>query len=557
MSTRNHPTDSFLPSAIGVFDMAHLVQLPLSDSGTSPNSPMSTHRHHLGQGSTAYFSPPNTSSPAQQYIQHSPPSGGPISPPRTRSASAENTSSQLIEDFRKYSQNLRDQYEGELAHILADKQRAQEVIAEERTLWDKERRMLISRIRDLEARLAAKGEEVAPAGIFNLELGNLGFRPVGNMFTNPTGLPIIRKPAKVSSSPAGSSEGKKSSHSHPEIKQESGRNADGSPFYAPAPQNPTRTFSTESEGLRVEDIHAPSENPIQVTQELTPSDFVGSSQYASPEVFSSHQSGIHWEEEESIGGDVIGADSIDISRIAPHLEGVPIKASAVDPVFVANVLSPRSVSPRLSPNVEPPGRDVGISLRKADLEPENKRLTMYAGHTPNHSISRFSDLVKESDEAEGDETPRGFDGTVHRGSLAPIPDGDEGFTLDVQQPDEDEEVHDRPLTGPLGLTNVPARDEFFLEALTERLEEVKNSRPGSKETTPCVSPGTSSPILEMKKPRSRDRDIGGGGDDGRGMEGEERGFGDEEGSDEVGDESTEILLRLKPTMNFGRPMGFR
>lgn len=536
--------------------MAHLVRLPLSHSGSTVNSPiMSIHQHNLGPAPTSYFSPPNASTSAQ-YIQPSPPSGGPISPPRTRSASAETSNSQLVEDFRKYSQNLRDQYEGELAHISADRKRAMEVVAEERDLWDKERRLLVSRIRNLEARLTSHGEVVSPTGILNLDFGNLGFNPTaGNMFTSPTGQPI-RIPAKINGSSVGSgnTEPKKLSHGHLDVKQESGRNADGSPFYAPAPHNPTRTFSTESEALRVEDIHAPRQTPIQVIQELTPSDFVGSSKRSLPEALGPRHSGVQWEKEK---GDIIGGESIDISRIAPHLEGVPIKASAVDPVFVATVLSPDpgSTSPRLSPNIKPPGRDGGLTLRNEHLELENKRLTMYAGHTPNHSISRFADLFQENQE-DGDATPRGFDGTVHRGSLAPT-EGDD-FELNGLQPsegDEEDDDCDHPLKGPLGLTNFPAKDELFLDKLTEKLEEVKNSRPGSKGPSPIATTASHSPLLEMKRPRSRG--IGGGGDDGRGMEGEERGHGDDEEDDEEEGEPVELKLKLKPSMNFGKPMGFR
>ncbi|RAL64876.1 hypothetical protein DID88_001471 [Monilinia fructigena] len=482
---------------------------------------MSTHQHHFGSGPTSYFSPPNTSSPSQ-FLQRSPPSGGPISPPRTRSASAESSNAQIVENYRKYSQNLREQHEGEIAHIVADRKRAAEVMEEERELWAIERKSLVSRIRHLESKLASHGEAVSPTGILNLDLGDLGFVPTAdNIFTSPTGLPIVKGSEKVNGSPAGSgiSGSKKSSHGHPEIKQESGRNADGTPFYAPAPQNPIRTFSTESETLRVEDIHAPRQTPIQVTQELTPSDFVGSSQRTSPEFSGPHHSAVHWEEDESSKGSIIGVDSIDISRIAPHLEGVPIKASAVDPVFVAKVLSPRSASPGLSPSTKPPGRDV---------------------------VSNIADIEKE----DGDETPRGYDRLVHRGSLAPIPDEDERLALDGLQPDEDdEEIHDRPLKGPLGLTNVTARDELFLEALTEKLEEVKNSRPGSEDASPSAP---SSPVLEMKRPRSRG--IGGGGNDGRGMEGE---GGYEEDEDEDPVEPVEVKLKLKPSMNFGRPMGFK
>jgi len=274
-----------------------------------------------------------------------------------------------------------------------------EVMAEERALWDKERNMLLARIRELEGRLQGVGEVVSPLGIFNLDMGNVVLNgniagqgagvPNAGMFASPphvvSNLSVPSQPAvpaqqQRASSPhraAPRSDPRKTTppsahpHPHPDVKQESGRNADGSPFYAPAPQNPSRTFSTEAEteALRVEDIVAPRETPLVVTsKELSASDFGGSNQ-VSPEADRA-SSTIRWAEgdDEEKESDIIGADSIDISHIAPHLEGVPIKASALDPEFVARVLSPQCSSPaKLSPNIRPPGRDVAAKKTQATL----------------------------------------------------------------------------------------------------------------------------------------------------------------------------------------------
>jgi hypothetical protein len=452
-----------------------------------------------------------------------------------------------------------------------------EVMAEERALWDKERSMLLARIRELEGRLQGVGEVVSPLGIFNLDMGNVVLNanvaghgaavPNPGMFASPQNMasnlsvpsqPVPAQQQRASSPHRASprSEPRKTTppsehpHPHPDVKQESGRNADGSPFYAPAPQNPTRTFSTEAEAeaLRVEDIVAPRETPLVVTsKELSASDFCGSNQ-VSPEADRA-SSTIRWAEgdDEEKESDIIGADSIDISHIAPHLEGVPIKASALDPVFVARVLSPQCSSPaKLSPNIRPPGRDVAAKKTQATLvgEAEIRRLTMYAGHTPNHSISRFADLVKDigvDGSERGDETPKGYESVSHshRPSLA-VP------ANDVLEEEEEEDLvedqdEDPALKGPLGLTNKSSKDNLFLEVLTEKLQEVEKEI--SEKGSPNLDLDTDSmaswsPVLEMKSASKR----GGKGSD----EGKGEGEGEADGMPP---------LKLKPSMNFGRPMG--
>ncbi|PQE30219.1 tho complex subunit 7 domain-containing protein [Rutstroemia sp. NJR-2017a WRK4] len=535
---------------------------------------MSQHHQHLHR-QQASSAPPSYPFPSHSSPYLHSPTSVPISPPHTRSASAETSSAALVEDFRAYTQKLRDQYEGERAHIVADRARGMEVMAEERALWDKERGMLLARIRELEARLQGVGEVVSPLGIFNLDMGNVVLNgnlaghaagvPNAGMFASPQNLapnlsvpsqpvPAQQQRARSPHRAPPSSETRKTTppsetpHPHPDVKQESGRNADGSPFYAPAPQNPTRTFSTEAEteALRVEDIVAPRETPLVVTsKELSASDFCGSNQ-VSPEADRA-SSTIRWAEgdEEEKESDIIGADSIDISHIAPHLEGVPIKASALDPVFVARVLSPQCSSPaKLSPNIRPPGRDVVAKKTQATLlgEAEIRRLTMYAGHTPNHSISRFADLVKDAgvDSERGDETPRGPETmpNSHRPSLAIPSNG-------ILEEEEDDTVADQDedpaLKGPLGLTNKSSKDNLFLEVLTEKLQEVEKEisekgSPNLEMDLDTDSMASWSPMLEMK---SASKDQGG-------KKGEGEGEGDADGMPP---------LKLKPSMNFGRPMG--
>lgn len=96
----------------------------------------------------------NFISPAER--PHIPPSKSgtrntrPISPPKTRSTSAEETTAALVEDWRAYTAKLRSQHEGEKAHMMADRSRADEVMNDERELWAQERKILKDRIAELE-----------------------------------------------------------------------------------------------------------------------------------------------------------------------------------------------------------------------------------------------------------------------------------------------------------------------------------------------------------------------------------------------------------------------
>ncbi|CZR63697.1 uncharacterized protein PAC_13594 [Phialocephala subalpina] len=496
-----HPSDSFLPS--GALDSPRKY-LGRNDSMISPQTvPRSVPEYisSLNHSSTGSPSPrTHLSSPSQNH---------PISPPKTRSASAEDSSAALVEDWRAYTQKLRTQSEGERAHLMADRARAEEMWEEERALWDKERDILKSRIAELEAELGKRGSPLqAPHPIpHRQQVGD--FASPGSNGASATG--------------SGSIDG---IHTRA-VPQESGRNADGSPFYAPAPRNPSRTFDpSENTDLRVDDVHAPRETAICVTnKELTSSDFIQSPP-------TTHDFGPIRE---------APAESIDISQIQPDLEGVSIKASAVDPTFAARVLSPRRSPQKLSPDIKPPPRDATNFGRNSSQEhkqmktlevvtqPENRRLTMHAGHTPNHSISKFSFLGVDGEsgnatptQAHHDEPDHDVRDRLHRPSVVA---GHEHAPQPAEEQEEEDEHGDRELSGPLGLTHDEAKNDAFLSKLVEKLEEARKSSD--------VSPSNDSVDSRDNRltPSSTTADE------------------DEEEKDEG------PILRLKPSINFGRPLG--
>lgn len=398
--------------------------------------------------------------------------------------------------------------------MLADRKRAEEIMNEERGLWDQEREILKARIKALEAASGKQSETgaISPSG--------MGYR---QMHAAHHASIVASQGSRATS--AGSVEG----HSRT-IPQESGRNADGTPFYAPAPRNPSRTFdSAETKEMRVDEITAPRESAIRVTsQRLRSSDF-----------------GAH-QDLETISE--TPKETIDISLIQPELEGVAIKASAVAPEFAAKVLSPDYSPAKLSPtgrpsapdasSMSPPGKTPKSPEEKAEerekktlqvvCEPVDRRLTMHAGHTPNHSMSKFEFLGGERVEVEsGEPTPRQAHRPedLHRLSVAPCAN-DGAYDID-----EDSDNGDKPLTGILGLTNESAANDVFLQQLHEKLEEARKSE-GVSPSSESSSSISSTDRRASNRPR-RSVDL-------------------EEENDEKDDGP---LLRLKPSFNFGRPMG--
>jgi hypothetical protein len=217
---------------------------------------------------------------------------------------------------------------------------------------------------------------------------------------------------------------------------------------------------------------------------------------------------------------------------------VAIKSSAVSLTFAAKVLSPSgmTMSPSiLSPDIMPPARPVQsydrrvpASGRKKTLEiikqPEGRRLTMHAGHTPNHSVISFE--LGDS----GLTTPK-----------APVRNPESEVVVERVQVS----VEDPELKGPLGLTNDAPEDDRFLAALTSKLEEVaENAVSETSEESVAEQEMNDAEMLKTAL-----HAIGRGSRCGLQE--------DDEGSGLTPGASTDDIpvLRLKQSTNFGRPLG--
>ncbi|KAK8103175.1 hypothetical protein PG984_016321 [Apiospora sp. TS-2023a] len=247
--------------------------------------------------------------------------------------------------------------------------------------------------------------------------------------------------------------------------------------------------------------------------------------------------------------------SIDVQEIHPHLEGIPLKVPAVKKATFTDGSSSRKESPTDSNSDSPAGGKSKTSpaevTQKTLRAPEHARLTMHAGHTPNHSISLLSTAastivpntadssgaatpVQESSEAAHPELPR-----APQPSTNDIHQNENGYDLDEEEdrqlfePSED----DRPLTGPLMLRNMPAKDEIFLQRLAEKLTDSINCN----DATPTVLKGNPMEKSEGQAQREQSENVPAeGGNDSSNL-------GDDEPSD--------IPLKLKSTRNFGAPLG--
>jgi hypothetical protein len=387
----------------------------------------------------------------------------------------------MVEDWRAFAAKSRTQWQNERSHMVAERARALEIMDQERELWEEERKMLCAQIAELKAevkKLRDSQVKVSPPGLSRA--ASYGHAPYGPFSIASAGSNAMSASGSVEGGPT------------QPVLQESGRDSDGTPVWAPLSAEPSRSFNQSQlrEG-RVGDVAAPGVSPITVTlKELTPSDFL-----QSPNLGSTNDL-------PPISETPI--ETIDIKDIQPSLDGIHIKTSAIAPSFIATIMSPKgSNSPaKLSPNVRPPNRDVSsigvtksasrdssLDRQKGDKvdaqtvmkAPENQRLTMNAGHTPKPSISKLGDIFKS-----GSLTPKS-------GAYAEAPsdqpviatyDGEAGSILD----------EDPELRGQLGLKNDAMQDEPFLSALIGKLEDVVRS---SRSTSPsCETERTSIDSIE-------------------------------------------------------------
>lgn len=289
--------------------------------------------------------------------------------------------------------------------------------------------------------------------------------------------------------------------------------------------------------------------------------------------------------------------SIDIQEVIPSLEGIRVKAGAVQkPTFTDGPPSPPAESKRSKLSVaagQPEStraRTIPAVTQEALQAPEAHRLIMHAGHTPNHSmsLSRLHTVESTQDSTEVTNTTsssptRSTSSSAHTSGAAtpmlPVAESDlnqapeqppQGQTVGLgvapgadkvsKFPNEplgrfvhyalplyggvdDQEDQDPVLKGPLFLRNLPAADEPFIQQLSEKLTLVKD-----RNLTPTVLKNDilNRPAEPVAEPAAKPVvDPARGGSDGA----QDAGEGEAEGEEE------EIPLKLKKTSNFGAPLG--
>ncbi|KAI1457350.1 hypothetical protein F4805DRAFT_182399 [Annulohypoxylon moriforme] len=266
--------------------------------------------------------------------------------------------------------------------------------------------------------------------------------------------------------------------------------------------------------------------------------------------------------------------SIDIQEVMPELEGIRVRTNAVQKTTFTdeNPLSPPGGLKKLSPSTaakQDPARAriVPAELTKEALQaPESDRLTMHAGHTPNHSMSLSrlhtvdSTAATNTSNSSGTQTPKNPQPEASQGGAIEQSTHDQPVSdavavgiymksdlssesaanrlgpLPILVPRE----HDPELKGPLQLRNLPAADEPFLKALSDKLEHVITNN-----LSPTVLEDQASEPKEFPE-LNQDNVAKAGGDGAQDTHVEPA---------EEEDEEADIPLKLKPSNNFGAPLG--
>lgn len=239
---------------------------------------------------------------------------------------------------------------------------------------------------------------------------------------------------------------------------------------------------------------------------------------------------------------------IDVQQYHEDLEGIPVKENFVKretftdtPSSVGSRNSSGKVSPPTLPeNSRSLARSKSILAFRAD---PTARLTMHAGHTPTVSLSIAHTGTSNTVVSSGSNTPTlvsgdgamSSDGNDKPESSEPaepmntLADDQHGPDIMMEPSDEDPE-----LKGPLTLRNMPAKDEIFLQRLSDKLEKVTSG----EDATPTV----------LK--HSDDED------DGNEAESQAQKPDADVNSDEAANAEEDIPLKIRNTSsNFGKPFG--
>lgn len=488
---------------------------------------------------------------------------------------ATQSSLHVVQRLVQQNQSIREAWEAERNHLEANRRRVEEVYQEERLIMDEVRDTW-----EVEKEVMAREIEELKERVHRLEGENSALKAMTAQSIQVTGVV-----SPLASQRGGSGEGSldnsyfpappgrlTSRAQNPTIP--AGISMTDASFLPPGLDGASRRPHFSSSSARVSPTTQPESSPFvpldprMQTQNPIAKDFLPSpiEDVATP------------------------VPVIDVQEIDPKLEGIPLKATAVQkPTFAASA-SP-SENPT-SPVTSPPGpaaqspeqsrRPLNVrgSSKEYTLQAlsavESRRLTMHAGHTPNHSLSLFP-KVNPTDPASivGEGATPTVESVLNLGTAATEGEPRDTLTVPVQSDRRDSKVSfvscaedldpnaldalmepsdgDKPLKGPLMLRNMPAKDELFWEEVHKKLEPISqglNSLPAVMQTDEMESiAGPSSLNIPAVGPKS----VGPVGGDGSADAKAETGHSDGEGGGKAIE--ADVPLKLKSTSNFGAPFG--
>ncbi|KAK5998953.1 hypothetical protein PT974_01337 [Cladobotryum mycophilum] len=257
---------------------------------------------------------------------------------------------------------------------------------------------------------------------------------------------------------------------------------------------------------------------------------------------------------------------IDVQEIDPKLEGISLKATAIQkPTFTEEIATSPPITSPPAKLIGRHNRHIGSVLLKRGSSKEHtiqvlaaeesRRLTMHAGHTPNHSLSLFPTMTTATGASsalarnEEDDDVAENDDVNHAHDEVPPPGDD---VRDAEEPLLEPTDDLPPLKGPLMIKNIPAQDDLFLAALNKKLEPISQGQ----DALPTV---VQTPVAELDETHWPDTAISlSGGDAAQDSQSVIiRDDDDDDDDNNLGNRSMErdVPLKLRTTTNFGAPFG--
>ncbi|RTE70537.1 hypothetical protein BHE90_015062 [Fusarium euwallaceae] len=551
------------------FQPESLESLKARPATVSPTygGPPPIHEHRLPPSSTAPL--PSVSS-------------GLVGASLSRSVSADavapsQSPSHVVQRLVQQNAMIREAWEAERNHLEANRRRAEEVYQEERIImdevrvgWETEKENMIREIEDLKERM------------HRLEGENSALKAVAAQSIQVTGMV-----SPLASQRGGSGDG----------------SLENSYFSAPPgrltsrSQNPTipASLSTGDASSLPPGLDGASRRPHFLSpgsSRLSPITQPESSPFVPLDPRMQTQNPVARDFLSSPSDDATTpVPVIDVQEIDPKLEGIPLKATAVQKSTFADGAT--STDNPSSPIVSPPGpatqhperigrpSNVRGSSKEFTLQAlsavESRRLTMHAGHTPNHSLSLFPSVnPTDTDTIVGEGATPTVETVIDLAAALPEePVKDPAATvvqtarrdskvsfaaeeLDIDHPEPVfEPDEDKPLKGPLMIRNMPAKDELFWEAVNKKLEPIsqgQNALPAVMQTSleDLEAGAGPSGLNAQAQKRQKVPHVGGDGSVDAQADAEDSG-NDSETSDNGID--ADVPLKFKATSNFGAPFG--